>query len=73
MKIHRLNEPTNLLPHPRYLTEIRAALKSIEEVLANAEGFRQVDARERLRHLAEVADSVYANLVRTAVTKVKAP
>ena len=68
-RVHRLSESSSLLSPAQYLAEVRAALAGIEQLLQNAEGFEQVDARERLRALAESADSVLANLARTAVTR----
>jgi hypothetical protein len=70
-KLYRLSDGSSLLSPARYLTEMRTTLKRIEEILDAAEGFREVDARERLRLLAENTDNVWAELVRTAATKVR--
>jgi len=69
-QIYRLTDAHSLLPAEAYLREVRASLKRIEEVLANAEGFTYVDARYRLRNLAEAADSAASELIRTAVARV---
>jgi hypothetical protein len=69
-KIHRLSDPIGLSTASSYVTEVRSSLQRIEQLLANADGFRQVDARYRLKNLAECADNALSELVRTAVTKV---
>ena len=69
-RIHKLSDPSGLPNATRYITETRLALTRIEQLLANAEGFRQVDARVRLRSLSETADNILSELARTAVTRV---
>jgi len=70
-KLYRLSDPSSRLPPARYITEVRCSLTRIEELLTNAEGFRQVDARDHLKLLAATADNVCRELLRTSVAKVQ--
>lgn len=71
--IYKLGDPCGLLPAARYITETRAALIQIEQLLANAAGWRQVHPAVRLRNLSESANNALSELARTAVTKVVSP